>query len=86
MVKHLKLTDLPLTYLSKFREYGLQYTDGGSAFQVIHYCPWCGQPLPHSLRHQWFEAIERLGLEPDDDDLPEEYQSEEWYLQELAFS
>lgn len=81
LTKHLKSKELPLIYISKFREYGLQYLDGGSAFQMIKYCPWCGQPLPNSLRNEWFRAIEELGLEPDDEELPEEYLSAKWYRQ-----
>jgi len=79
MKKQVQTSELPIIFIPKFREYGIQYLDGGSAIQLIEYCPWCGKPLPESLRHQWFDAIEKLGLEPDDYNIPSEYISEEWY-------
>jgi hypothetical protein len=63
----------------KFREYGIPILDGGSSFQEIAYCPWCGRKLPESLRDEWFEELERLGLDPSEDKVPEEYSSGQWW-------
>lgn len=70
-----------IVYLSKFREYGISILDGGSAFQEIRYCPWCGGKLPLSLRDEWFDELERLEMEPGDENIPHEYLSDEWWLQ-----
>ena len=71
-------SDIGIVYLEKFREYGISYNDGGSSFQEITFCPWCGKRLPSSLRDEWFELIESLGLEPDDE-LPDEIKSDLWW-------
>ena len=78
MTGHLAGGDVPVLYVAKFREYGIRVTDGGSSYIVIVYCPWCGNQLPHSLRDEWFEEIERLGLEPEDS-LPGKYATDEWW-------
>jgi hypothetical protein len=35
--------------------------------------------LPESRRDEWFERIESLGLEPDDERIPEELKSGAWW-------
>jgi hypothetical protein len=79
MERHIAGNELSLVFIPKFREYGILYTDGGSSFQVMEYCPWCGARLPESLRGEWFDAIETMGPEPDDENIPKEYLSEEWH-------
>lgn len=69
---------LPIDCLPKFREYGLGYLDGVS-LQGINFCPWCGCRLPASLRHEWFDRIEALGLDPDSDVMPLDFQSDRWW-------
>ena len=69
---------LPMVYLPKFREYGISYSDGIS-FQTFNFCPWCGCPLPPSLRDEWFDRIEALGLDPDLDEAPLDFQSNRWW-------
>ncbi|MDM8532019.1 hypothetical protein QUF63_12680 [Anaerolineales bacterium HSG25] len=76
---HLQEGEVALLYLPKFREYGIQILDGGSSFQEIYYCPWCGKKLPSSLRDQWFNQIEALGHEWGDEDIPAKYLSSEWW-------
>lgn len=71
--------DLPLIYVSKFREFGIEYTDGGSSYQLIVFCPFCGERLPESLRDEWFDALERLDLEPEDPGVPSTYATDEWW-------
>lgn len=71
--------DVAIVYIPKFREYGIRILDGGSSHKVITHCPWCGDILPPSLRDQWFEKLEKLGLEPDSESLPSEMTTEEWW-------
>lgn len=68
-----------LVYNPKFREYGLLVTDGGSSVIRITFCPWCGVPLPRSLRDAWFDALEARGFDPHDDELPEDLRSDAWW-------
>jgi hypothetical protein len=77
MEDHLDAAELGISFNPKFREYGLRYPDGVSV-QEIRFCPWCGTRLPQSLRTAWFNELERLGLEPEDD-LPERLLSDEWW-------
>jgi len=67
-------------YVAKFREYGIRVADGGSSFIRLRFCPWCGVQLPGSLRDEWFEALERRGLEPHSEHLPPEFLSDSWWV------
>lgn len=80
--EHASAFDCPdclVTYTEKFDEYGLIIHDGGTSFLLIQFCPWCGARLPESRRDEWFERIESLGLEPDDERIPEELKSGAWW-------
>lgn len=83
MERLLAVGEVAMVYVPKFREYGIRVLDGGSSFQVIKYCPWCGSELPGSLRNKWIEELERMNLEPDSPDLPKEYLSEEWWTKKV---
>ncbi|WP_432829202.1 DUF6980 family protein [Dactylosporangium sp. CA-092794] len=72
--------DVVVVYLPKFDEYGLPVRDGGASVIVIGFCPWCGARLPQSRRDAWFDEMERLGLDPWEDEVPEEYQSDAWWI------
>ncbi len=80
MKQNLLSKEVPVIYLSKFREYGISVLDGGSSFIEIKCCPWCGSTLPTSLRTQWFEKIASLGLEPDSSKIPLEYLDDKWWV------
>jgi hypothetical protein len=71
--------DCLVNYLPKFREYGLIVHDGGTSCVRIRFCPWCGSTLPESLRKQWFAELEALGIDPGNENVPERYQSSEWW-------
>lgn len=71
--------DVVVVYTAKFDEYGLPVKDGGTSMVVIGYCPWCGARLPQSKRDAWFDEMERLGLDPWEDELPEQYHSDAWW-------
>jgi hypothetical protein len=71
--------DVVVVYMPRFDEYGLPVRDGGSSMVVIGYCPWCGARLPESRRDAWFDEMDRLGLDPWEDELPEQYHSDAWW-------
>jgi hypothetical protein len=79
MARALADPDIPIAYLPAFREYGIEYKDGGTSHQLIAFCPWCGSPLPASLRDRWFDAIDALGMEPGDPHIPMQYATERWW-------
>lgn len=68
-----------LVYNPKFREYGLSVLDGGTSYILITFCPWCGTKLPQPLRDEWFDRLERMGLEPNDPQIPEDMQTDAWW-------
>lgn len=71
--------EIAIRYVDKFREYGIAILDGGTAHQVIQYCPWCGAKLPLSLRDEWFARLQDLGLEPGDAAIPKSMKNSEWW-------
>ncbi len=71
--------DTPIFYNEKFDEYGLKIDDGAYVSIGIKFCPWCGEKLADSKRDQWFEEIEKLGIDPWEDEIPEKYLSDNWY-------
>lgn len=79
MKTHIESKELYLNFSPRFCEYGIAYADGSASQQTIHFCPWCSSKLPLSLRMEWFEELDRLGLEPDDE-LPAELTSDAWWL------
>ena len=80
--RHTDRHDCPealVLYNPRFDEYGIPIRDGGSSVAVIRFCPWCGIQLPESRRAEWFARIEALKIDPWSDDVPAEYQTDEWY-------
>jgi hypothetical protein len=74
--------DKNITYVEKFREYGIPVCDGGDSYITIGYCPWCSKKLPSSLREEWFDLIDNLGFEdPNDEQIPIEYKTDTWWRQ-----
>lgn len=71
--------DALLSYIPKFDEYGIIVHDGGSAVVGIVFCPWCGARLPPSKRDRWFDELARQAIDPTGDDVPPEYETDEWY-------
>jgi hypothetical protein len=67
-----------IVHVSKYREYGLIVHDGGRSYIRIEHCPWCGASLPTSVRDEWFDALEALGLDPWNDDVPKEFEDDTW--------
>jgi hypothetical protein len=79
MQEHIDQQEVPVIYNRCFREYGIRILDGGSAVQLIDFCPWCGKQLPSSLRDLWFERLRALGLEPGDSKIPDEMMTDAWW-------
>jgi hypothetical protein len=79
MAEHIRAGEVAVVYVDHFREYGIRILDGGTSFQEIAHCPWCGCRLPESLRGEWFDSIEGLGLAPGDPSIPEQYLSDQWW-------
>lgn len=79
--KHPDPFDCPdnlVDYSPKFREYGLIVHDGGSSSVNIAFCPWCGTKLPDSARDAWFDRLDELGLEPEDEAVPPAMRDGTW--------
>jgi len=71
---------VPVVYLPKFREFGLAVDD--HVIQAIEYCPWCAAQLPTSLRGEYFERLDQLGLEPESSEVPLDLRSDAWWRME----
>jgi hypothetical protein len=82
MLRFTSENELGLIYLDKFREFGIEYRDGGASYQHIRFCPFCGTCLPNSVRDKWFDDIEAKGLDPWSEEIPEEYKSSAWWERE----
>lgn len=67
-----------IIYNPKFDEYSIGPRSGTGDDILIEMCPWCGAKLPESKRDLWFEKLERLGINPWQDDVPEEFNSGAW--------
>jgi hypothetical protein len=81
MVSFLRADNLPIYYSAKFREWGINYP-GGDSIQLIEFCPWCGTKLPDPLGDQWHERIRVMGLDPDEDEIPEPMRTDRWWRDE----
>lgn len=84
LVEQVRADDVPLVCSEVFREVGIAVVDGGTSFLRIEFCPNCGVLLPSSLRDEWFDRLEALGIDPDDDALPEEFRSSRWWRERSA--
>ena len=71
-----------ITYDDVFDEYGIIIHDGGQSLIIISHCPWCGAKLPKSKHDKWCRIMEKLGIDPDIDDIPEKYTKWGWWLEE----
>ena len=74
----------PIEYNFVFREYFISIKYSNNIIR-LSYCPWCGEKLPESLRDKFFDVLEEeYGLELsigelDDERIPKEFQSDEWW-------
>lgn len=73
--------NIPVEYISKFREYAIRISDNELA--IMSYCPRCGTRLPDSLRDEWFERLWSAGLDgPEDVRIPGAMRTDEWWITE----
>ncbi|GJM19338.1 MAG: hypothetical protein DHS20C14_15510 [Phycisphaeraceae bacterium] len=73
--------DTTFHYNPRFREHGIIVHDGGTSMIVIEYCPFCGAKLPESKRDEWFDALESRGIDPENNEFPEEFEDDRWWRQ-----
>ncbi len=76
--------DCLVSYLPKFREFGIIIHDGGESSIRIDYCPWCGARLPESLRDEWYDRLDALGLEHESNEIPQSLLTEKWWQVEAS--
>lgn len=80
--------DMVVSYSPAFREYGLIIHDGGPSSITIAYCPWCGADLGGSLREEWFDRLEEMGIDDplgdDEHRIPEPFKSARWWQEKEA--
>ena len=75
---------VPMVYVPRFSEFGLT-VDGGPVIQVIDFCPWCEVAVPTSLRDEYFDRLERRGIELESSELPLDLCSDaSWRMEDLA--
>lgn len=70
--------DALISFVVRYREYGLIVHDGGSSYIVISYCPWCGARLPRSQRDRWHDELELRGIDPMTGDIPADFRDDRW--------
>jgi hypothetical protein len=75
--------DAVLQYDPRFREYGIEVARS-SGCMPMDYCMFCGTKLPLSLRHHWFDILEKeYGLERpvtgDKKKVPQQFWTDEWW-------
>ena len=68
----------PMYYSSILREFGIRLTSEFE-FELLNFCGWCGSTLPTSLRDEWFQKLENIGIDPWEDDIPINYLSSAWW-------
>ena len=66
----------------KFREYAILSISNGASYIPIAFCPWCAIRLPSSLRHEFFNRLDALGIEQPDGQRPEEFKTDRWWLED----
>jgi hypothetical protein len=79
MINAVEREEIPLNYWHAFREYGIRVLDGTESPICLEYCPWCTTKLPATLRYRWFAELERRGIDPNTDTLPEDFVNDTWH-------
>lgn len=75
--------DNPFYWNAKLREFGVKLGDywkyDSWSYIQVAFCPFCGKSFPGSLRDRYFDELEKLGIDPWNDPIPEEYTSDKWW-------
>jgi hypothetical protein len=68
-------------YDDALREYYIvvKEHEGATERQAITFCPICGEKMPTSLRADWFDRLEEMGIDPLNDPIPDEYSNGSWW-------
>ena len=76
-----------IIFVPQYREYGVPIRDGGSSYLLVKFCPWCGAKLPDSLRNEFFDILEKLGIDYpcSKNKLPEAMRSEKWWQEDEKY-
>ncbi|WP_157888805.1 DUF6980 family protein [Alteromonas abrolhosensis] len=74
----IKDAEHPIYYSGVYQEYGLRL-NSGYEYSIMKYCNWCGAELPSSRREQWFDSLEKQGIDPWENDIPIHYLSSSWW-------
>ena len=74
----IEANETALAYHPRYREYSIAYEDSESV-QLIEFCPFCGAKLPDSLRDEYFDRLDALGIEPFSDDVPPDMRDDTWW-------
>lgn len=70
---------MPIVYSPEVRRYSIVGRYGGGKCQELKLCPWCGTEFPKSLGDEYFDILEELGYDWDEDDIPNEFRSDAWW-------
>ena len=70
--------DALIAYWPRFDCYGMMIKDGGRSVLAMDFCPWCGHKL-RDLTDIYFETLEQLGIDYDNDTLPKEFANNAWW-------
>ncbi len=56
------IDEYAVVYWDEFRLHAIE-VPGESVMFEVYYCPFCGCPLPSSLKNRWFGELERISTE-----------------------
>jgi hypothetical protein len=65
-------------YDLRFGDYSIAVDAEAKIRQQLFFCLWCGAELPPSRRDDWFDQLERRGVDPWGQDVPEEFRTDAW--------
>lgn len=79
--RHFAELGYPFRYDDKLREHFVVVRDDAETElrQAVNFCPICGEKLPESLRGEWFDRLESLGVDPMNEQPPAEYTNGSWW-------
>jgi uncharacterized protein DUF6980 len=67
------------------REYFIVVKRLGRRTSIVHaisFCPICGEKFPKSLRNEWFDRLEGIGIDPFKNPIPAPYVDGTWWRAE----
>lgn len=73
---------IDVQYDEILREYFIHVHYGGTARQLLLFCPWCGSKLPKNLRDEYYDILREIfgeDAELDEVNLPEEFKNSAWW-------